>query len=143
MIHTDTDTTAQISIPRQVPVSVYNTQCTGVQWVTADNHRSTGCLKKLAVLFSLFMAPIKATEMVFIRENRGDPAVHCEYNTNSERYTQLPRYEQISLVCQFLKLFIEIKKIANTDTIFILVNSHIHCKTVFSQLIMKKNNIDN
>ena len=35
--------------------------------------------------FLYISAPIKATEIVFIWEDRGDPIVHFEYKTNSER----------------------------------------------------------
>ena len=48
----------------------------------------TGCIKKNAPLYFLYIsAPIKATEIVFIWEDRGDPTVRFEYKTNSERYT--------------------------------------------------------
>ena len=49
---------------------------------------ATGCIKKNAPLCFLYIsAPIKATEIVFIWEDRGDPTVRFEYKTNSERYT--------------------------------------------------------
>ena len=44
--------------------------------------------KKNAPLCFLYIsAPIKATEIVFIWEDRGDPTVRFEYKTNSEWYT--------------------------------------------------------
>ena len=47
-----------------------------------------GVSKKNAPLYFLyFSAPIKATELVFIWEERGDPIVRFEYKTNSEGYT--------------------------------------------------------
>ena len=44
--------------------------------------------KKNAPLYFLYIsATIKATEIVFIVEDRGDPIVRFEYKTNSKRYT--------------------------------------------------------
>ena len=37
--------------------------------------------------FLYISAPIKATEMVLILEDRGDPTLHFEYQTDSERCT--------------------------------------------------------
>ena len=45
----------------------------------------TGCIKKnVPLCFLYILAPIKATEMFFIWEDRGNPAVRFEYKTNSE-----------------------------------------------------------
>ena len=43
--------------------------------------------KNQQVCFLYISAPIKATEMVFIWEDRGDPTVCFKYKTYSERYT--------------------------------------------------------
>ena len=41
----------------------------------------------MPICFLHISAAIKATEIVFIWEDRGDPTVRFEYKTNSERYT--------------------------------------------------------
>ena len=41
----------------------------------------------MPLYFLYISAPIKATEIVFIVEDRGDPIVRFEYKTNSKRYT--------------------------------------------------------
>ena len=49
---------------------------------------TTGCIKKNAPLYFLYIsASLKATEIVFIWEDSGDPTVRFEYKTNSEQYT--------------------------------------------------------
>ena len=48
----------------------------------------TGCIKKNAPLCFLYISnPIKATEIVFILEDRGDLSVCFKYKMSSERYT--------------------------------------------------------
>ena len=50
--------------------------------------RRTGCIKQNApVCFLYISAPIKATEIVFIWDDRGDPVVRFEYKTDSEQFT--------------------------------------------------------
>ena len=49
--------------------------------------REASASKNVPLCFLYISAPIKATEIVFIWNDRGDPIVHFEYKTDSEQHT--------------------------------------------------------